>query len=116
MFTQERAICGTKLILIGLGLWFGVFGPGQAMAGGLIAYGVGTATAGSRHSFHLTDSIRFRSFVTQVAWRWSFQLRSAGVHPHLNPHRRILRLTARYLARKHGVLHFAIAKLTKRRY
>ena len=46
MTTQERAIRNTKLILIVLVLWLGVLAAGQALAGGLIAYEVGTADVG----------------------------------------------------------------------
>jgi long-chain fatty acid transport protein len=46
MSTQQRAIRGTKLILIASALWLGVFGAGQAVAGGLLLYEVGTADVG----------------------------------------------------------------------
>jgi long-chain fatty acid transport protein len=46
MGTQQRAIRVTRLILIISALWLGVLGPGQAMAGGLIAYEIGTADVG----------------------------------------------------------------------
>jgi len=46
MFTKKRPIRETKLILITLALWLSVLGPGPAMAGGLIAYEVGTADVG----------------------------------------------------------------------
>ena len=46
MGSQQRAIRSTKLILIVLALWLGVLGAGQALAGGLIAYEVGTADVG----------------------------------------------------------------------
>jgi long-chain fatty acid transport protein len=46
MGTQQRAIRGTKLILIVSGLWWAFLCPGQAFAGGLIAYEVGTADVG----------------------------------------------------------------------
>jgi len=44
--TQQRAIRGTKLILIVSALWLGVLGAGQAVAGGLLLYEVGTADVG----------------------------------------------------------------------
>ncbi len=46
MTTQQRAIRGTKLILIVSALWQGVLGAGQAVAGGLLLYEVGTADVG----------------------------------------------------------------------
>ena len=46
MTSQQRAIRSGKLILITLGLWLSVLSAGQAMAGGLIAYEVGTADVG----------------------------------------------------------------------
>ena len=46
MTTQQRAIRGTKLILIVSALWLGVLGAGQAVAGGLLLYEVGTADVG----------------------------------------------------------------------
>jgi long-chain fatty acid transport protein len=46
MTSQQRSIRSGKLILIALGLWLNVLGAGQAMAGGLIAYEVGTADVG----------------------------------------------------------------------
>ena len=46
MTTQQRAIRGTKLILIASALWLGVLGAGQAVAGGLLLYEVGTADVG----------------------------------------------------------------------
>ena len=46
MTSQQAAIRGTKLLLMALVLWLGLLGPGQAMAGGLIAYEVGTADVG----------------------------------------------------------------------
>jgi hypothetical protein len=36
MTTQQRAIRGTKLILIASALWLAVLGAGQAVAGGLL--------------------------------------------------------------------------------
>jgi long-chain fatty acid transport protein len=45
MFTQQRAICGCKLLLIAAVLWSGML-SGPAMAGGLLAYEVGTADVG----------------------------------------------------------------------
>jgi long-chain fatty acid transport protein len=46
MTTQQTAIRGTKLILIVSALWLGVLVPGQAVAGGLLLYEVGTADVG----------------------------------------------------------------------
>jgi len=46
MHTQQRAIRGTKLILITSALWLGVLGAGEAVAGGLLLYEVGTADVG----------------------------------------------------------------------
>jgi long-chain fatty acid transport protein len=46
MTTLHRTIRRTKLLLIASVLWLGVLGPGPAMAGGLIAYEVGTADVG----------------------------------------------------------------------
>jgi long-chain fatty acid transport protein len=46
MAKQQRAIRGTKLILIVSALWLGVVGPGQAVAGGLLLYEVGTSDVG----------------------------------------------------------------------
>ena len=46
MHTQWRAIRGTKLILIVSALWLGVLGAGQAVAGGLLLYEVGTSDVG----------------------------------------------------------------------
>ena len=46
MFTQQRAIYGGKRLLIAFMLWLGVLSPVPAMAGGLIAYEVGTADVG----------------------------------------------------------------------
>ena len=46
MTTQQRPIRGTKLILIASALWLGVLGAGQAVAGGLLLYEVGTADVG----------------------------------------------------------------------
>jgi long-chain fatty acid transport protein len=46
MTTQHRTIRGTKLILIASALWLGVLGAGQAVAGGLLLYEVGTADVG----------------------------------------------------------------------
>jgi long-chain fatty acid transport protein len=46
MHTQWRAIRGTKLILIVSALWLGVLGAGEAVAGGLLLYEVGTADVG----------------------------------------------------------------------
>jgi len=46
MFTKQKAIRGIKLILIASGLWLGVFSSVPVMAGGLIAYEVGTADVG----------------------------------------------------------------------
>lgn len=46
MFTQQRAIHSFKLIIIASVLWLGVLGYGPAMAGGLIAYEIGTADVG----------------------------------------------------------------------
>ncbi len=43
MFTKRRAVRGFKLIFIASVLWLGVLGAGPAMAGGLIAYEIGTA-------------------------------------------------------------------------
>jgi len=46
MGTQKRAIRGTELILIISALCLGVLAAGQALAGGLIAYEIGTADVG----------------------------------------------------------------------
>jgi len=46
MGTQKRAIRGTELILIISALCLGVLSAGQALAGGLIAYEIGTADVG----------------------------------------------------------------------
>jgi len=46
MFTKQSAIRDIKLILITLGLWMGALSPVHVMAGGLIAYEVGTADVG----------------------------------------------------------------------
>jgi long-chain fatty acid transport protein len=46
MGTRQRAIRVARLILIIPVLWLGVLGSGQAMAGGLIAYEIGTADVG----------------------------------------------------------------------
>jgi long-chain fatty acid transport protein len=46
MTSQQRAIRSGNLILITLGLWLSVLSAGQAMAGGLIAYEIGTAEVG----------------------------------------------------------------------
>jgi len=46
MHTQQRAIRGTKLILMVSALWLGVLGAGQAVAGGLLLYEVGTSDVG----------------------------------------------------------------------
>ena len=46
MTPQQRAIRGTKRILLALSVWLGVFGAGQAFAGGLLLYEVGTADVG----------------------------------------------------------------------
>ena len=46
MTAQQRAIRYTKLILIASALWLGVLGGGQAVAGGLLLYEVGTADVG----------------------------------------------------------------------
>jgi long-chain fatty acid transport protein len=46
MTIQERAIRVARLILIISAFWLGVLGPGQAMAGGLILYEIGTADVG----------------------------------------------------------------------
>jgi long-chain fatty acid transport protein len=46
MTAHRRGIRGIKLILIATALWLCVLGAGQAMAGGLIAYEVGTADVG----------------------------------------------------------------------
>ena len=46
MGTQQRAIRGTKLILIASAFWLGSVAVGQVFAGGLIAYEVGTADVG----------------------------------------------------------------------
>jgi long-chain fatty acid transport protein len=46
MFTQQGAIRGFKLIGIASVLWWGVFSPGPAMAGGLMVYEIGTADVG----------------------------------------------------------------------
>jgi long-chain fatty acid transport protein len=46
MSTQQRAIRGAKLILIVSALWLGLLGAGQAVAGGLLLYEVGTADVG----------------------------------------------------------------------
>jgi long-subunit fatty acid transport protein len=44
--TQQRAIRGTKLVLMVSALWLGVLSAGQAVAGGLLLYEVGTADVG----------------------------------------------------------------------
>ena len=46
MTKQQRAMHNTKLILIAAVLWLGVLGAGQAVAGGLLLYEVGTADVG----------------------------------------------------------------------
>ena len=46
MHTQQRAIRGTKLILLATALWLGVLGAGQAGAGGLLLYEVGSSDVG----------------------------------------------------------------------
>jgi long-chain fatty acid transport protein len=46
MTTHQRPIRGMKLTLIASVIWLGVLGPGPAMAGGLLAYEVGTADVG----------------------------------------------------------------------
>jgi long-chain fatty acid transport protein len=46
MFTKKESNCGAKLFLIVLALWLGVLGSGQAIAGGLLLYEVGTADIG----------------------------------------------------------------------
>jgi long-subunit fatty acid transport protein len=46
MFTRQGVTRGFELILIASVLWLGVLGPLPAMAGGLIAYEVGTADVG----------------------------------------------------------------------
>jgi len=46
MAIPQRAIRSTKLVLITVALCLGALGPGPAMAGGLIAYEVGTADLG----------------------------------------------------------------------
>jgi len=46
MTTQQRAIRGTNLIVIVSALWLGVLGAGEAVAGGLLLYEVGTADVG----------------------------------------------------------------------
>ena len=46
MHTKKRPNCVARFILITLGLWLSVLSAGQAMAGGLIAYEVGTADVG----------------------------------------------------------------------
>jgi long-chain fatty acid transport protein len=46
MHTQQGAIRGTKLILIASALWLCVLGAGEAVAGGLLLYEVGTSDVG----------------------------------------------------------------------
>ena len=46
MTTQQRAIRGTKRILIASALWLGLLGAGQAMAGGILLYEAGTPDVG----------------------------------------------------------------------
>ena len=46
MHTRQRAIRGTKLILIASALWVGMLGTDPAMAGGILLYEVGTADVG----------------------------------------------------------------------
>jgi len=46
MHIQQREIRCTKLILIASALWLGVLGAGQAVAGGLLLYEIGTADVG----------------------------------------------------------------------
>jgi long-chain fatty acid transport protein len=46
MTTQQRSIRFTKLILIASALWLWVLGAGQAVAGGLLLYEVGTPDVG----------------------------------------------------------------------
>ena len=46
MFTHQRVIYGFKLLLIAAMPWLGLLSPGPTMAGGLIAYEVGTADVG----------------------------------------------------------------------
>jgi long-subunit fatty acid transport protein len=46
MTTQQRALCGTKLMFIISALSLGIFVPGMALGGGLIAYEIGTADVG----------------------------------------------------------------------
>jgi long-chain fatty acid transport protein len=46
MTTLQRAIRGTKRILIVSALWLGLLGAGQAMAGGILLYEVGTPDMG----------------------------------------------------------------------
>jgi long-chain fatty acid transport protein len=46
MTTQQRTIRCTKLILIAWPLWLAVLGAGQAFAGGILLYEVGTADVG----------------------------------------------------------------------
>ena len=46
MFTQQRAIRSSIIILIASVVWLGVLNPGPAIAGGLIAYEFGTAEVG----------------------------------------------------------------------
>ena len=46
MVTQLRILRGVRVILIASAFWLGVLGAGTAMAGGLIAYEIGTADVG----------------------------------------------------------------------
>jgi len=46
MFTNAKVRCCTRLILITSWLWLSLLGAGTAMAGGLIAYEIGTADVG----------------------------------------------------------------------
>jgi long-chain fatty acid transport protein len=46
MFTRQRSICAFNFLLIASMLWLGLLSPGPTMAGGLIAYEVGTADVG----------------------------------------------------------------------
>ena len=46
MIAQQKAIHGAKRILIASALWLGLLGAGQAMAGGILLYEVGTPDVG----------------------------------------------------------------------